>query len=224
MDNLLTLDGNRAQPRFEIQAGLLSDRKFVNPGRRCKLMVVHEPNRSLDHMIDDLRRAGLPQDVDVEIITVSDLLIPWTYFQDVDSWDGPLRDRWGWQDCVDALRNLDQASVTARKLLRHEFPRWTIRDTANGDVASCAVIERAKRWQPDLVVIDGTELDWIERRELRRLIRRLTGKQAARCASSVRVPTGAGSIIASCSLMMVRRTPMRRSKPSSHGAGYRDRM
>ena len=84
---------------------------------------------------------------------------------------------------------METESRLARKKLKAAFPSWSVRRTVSAELPSRAVIDKAIRWQPDLVVIGSNNLTWMERRGLRRLTRRLIS-QAHCSVRVVRPPRG----------------------------------
>lgn len=159
------------------------------PDERTKILLVHDGSRQFGYELADLKKAGLPSTVELEVLTVADLLLPPMYFTGGDTPDleyyfnGELRRNYSTTYTADLSQRLEQASQEAARAIKNTFPFWTVRNSVSTDFAVPAVLGRASRWRPDLVVIGSAELSWFERRKLRSLTRRLVAE--ARC--SVRV-------------------------------------
>lgn len=189
MENLSTLrDGHVAAPLFA-QAPDRWEQRKTETASRFKLLVLHDGYREFGYEIADLQKAGLPADSEVEILTVADLLLPPLYLADGDTpdlgyyCDTRIGGQYGLAYVSEIFHIMDKSSRSARAKLQAAFPDWNVRNTVSAELPSRAVVDKAVRWRPDLVVIGSANLTWMERRGLRRLTQRLIAE--TRC--SVRI-------------------------------------
>lgn len=166
----------------------------ARPANPTRLLLVHDGQRDFAFALADLKKAGLPAAVEVEILTVSELFSPPLYFTDCDPdltycFNGDRHDNFNRAYHADLKGQLDQASVAVAQTLQTAFPRWVLRHGSSTDHAAKAVIEKARRWQPDLVVVGSADLSWFERNRLRALIRGLVCE--TRCSVRVVRPSRA---------------------------------
>lgn len=154
------------------QADLLTQ-NLLPPGR-TRVLLVHDGSRPFGYELADLQRDGLPASVDLEILTVGDLFLSPVYLTGDDShdlayhYDGFQR---GYSS--GSFTDLDAASHEAARLVKKTFPYWSVRNTISADLAIHAVVDKATRWKPDLVMVGAADLGWFERGKLKALTRRL---------------------------------------------------
>lgn len=189
MENISTLrDGPVTAPFWSDDLGSRPSR-ISTTADRFKLLLLHDGLQEFGYEIADLRRACLPADTEVEILTVVDLFMPPLYLTDGDTpdmgyyFDNRISGQHGMRNTSELFHAMEKTSRGAREKLLAAFPTWKVRRSVSAELAARAVLDKAVRWQPDLVVLGSNPLNWIERRGLRRLTQRLTAE--ARC--SVRV-------------------------------------
>lgn len=150
-----------------------------------KVLVVHDGFRDLDKEIDDLSLAGLPANVEVKLLSVADPLLPpyalaeWDSFDNLYYSDNRGLANAGLRNIASVVTQLQNTSSDAAARLKQRFPSWSIHSLIPDASPERAVLEEAKRWHPDLVVLSGSGLSWFERRGLRALARRLVDEAHA---------------------------------------------
>lgn len=176
--------------------------------QRPKILLVHDGIREFGYELADLKRAGLPSAVEIEILTVSDLFLPPMYFAGGDTpdlayyYDGGLHRHFSSTYHADLSIRLEQASLEAARSVQKSFPYWTVHNSSNTDYAVNAVMDKVARWRPDLVVVGSSaDLSWFERNKLRALTRRLISQ-------------------AHCSVRVVRKACELKDKPSRIMIGF----
>lgn len=161
----------------------------TRPPERTRILLVHDSSRDFGYELADLRKAGFSSAVEIELLTVADLLLPPLYFTVGDTpdlayyYEGELHKNYSSTHYYNLAERLGHASLEAAQSLKTAFPFWTVSKSISTEYAARAVIEKAAQWKPDLVVIGSADLSWFERKKLRSLTRRLVSE--ARC--SVRV-------------------------------------
>jgi nucleotide-binding universal stress UspA family protein len=124
-----------------------------------KILIAYDGSRCANVALDDLQRAGLPPEAEVEVLSVADVWLPpreslqdpnteTIFNQRSAAARSKVREH--------ALLAVDGArafAAQARERLLRYFPAWTIRAEACADSPAWAVIKKADEWQPHLVVV-----------------------------------------------------------------------
>lgn len=123
-----------------------------------KILVAYDGSEFADAALQDLRRAGLNDDVEVLVLTVADVFVP-----------NPINDN-GFPTYVPtpvkrahlrARNELEQAGVLAGRAsekIKSLFPNWRVNFQAEADSPAWALILRADEWKPDLIVMGARGL------------------------------------------------------------------
>jgi nucleotide-binding universal stress UspA family protein len=111
--------------------------------RKMKLLIAYDGSECAAAALEDLRWAGLPQEAEAIVLSVSEhWLPPPSAFELAES---------DWQ-----MSGADKALALAKRAaysLDVDFPDWLVRaETASGSPAR-KLIEKADEWQPDLLVV-----------------------------------------------------------------------
>ncbi len=122
---------------------------------KMKILIGYDGSDCANAAIDDLRRAGLPADAEVCVMTVADVWLPATEGTEVGEPEAVL------YPSVAAARKLAANAVEEAKALSQDgaarvracFPYWTVSAEAVADSPYWALIKRAGHWQPDLLVV-----------------------------------------------------------------------
>jgi nucleotide-binding universal stress UspA family protein len=126
---------------------------------KMRVLIGYDGSDWADAAVDDLRRAGLPADVEAAVFTAVDLTphLPPSSYQPVDpaieATEPPI------------LRNarvLARAAMSEARLIadrgvervRAEFPDWKVSAETTPDFAAYrALVVKAEKWRPDLLVV-----------------------------------------------------------------------
>ena len=153
-----------------------------------KLLVGYDGSEHADAAIDDLRRAGLPQDVEAIVLTVADAFIPPAI--DAKDWGpSPLDDKIrkkGEEMRARALKARDEAASLAAKgaaRVKELFPSWAVRAETDVNWPGWGIILKAEEWHADMVVVGAGTHSFIERLQMGSILRKVVGA----CERSVRV-------------------------------------
>jgi nucleotide-binding universal stress UspA family protein len=121
-----------------------------------KIIIAYDGSESSDAAIDDLRRAGLPKDVDALVMSLADVFLPPPINEEIDD-TFPFQVPSGVRRAhARAERAVEQAQMLAKQAsnkVRESFPQWRIHHEAYADSPAWAVIKKADEWKPDLVVV-----------------------------------------------------------------------
>ena len=112
-----------------------------------KALIAYDGSTCADAALDDLKRAGLPGEVEALIVTVAELWLPPPpdMFKPIltaatERLPAP----------VEAARNL---ATAASQRLQSIFPAWEMRAEALAGSPASAILNKADEWKPDLIVV-----------------------------------------------------------------------
>jgi len=153
-----------------------------------KLLIGYDGSEHADAAIDDLQRAGLPQDVEAIVLTVADAFLPPAV--DAKEWgpsalDQKIRKR-SEEMRARALKARDEAASLAAKgatRLKELFPSWAVRAETDVNWPGWGIILKAEEWRADMVVVGAGKHSFIERVQMGSILRKVVGA----CERSVRV-------------------------------------
>jgi nucleotide-binding universal stress UspA family protein len=111
-----------------------------------KALIAYDGSACADAALDDLKRAGLPGEVEAVVVTVAEswLALPTATFEPIltvatEPLPAP----------VEAARNL---ATEASRRLQTLFPTWDVRAEALVGSPASAILNKADEWKPDLIV------------------------------------------------------------------------
>jgi nucleotide-binding universal stress UspA family protein len=112
-----------------------------------KALIAYDGSACAEAALDDLKRAGLPGEVEAMVVTVAELWLPPppAIFKPVlTAATEPL------PAPVEAARNL---AIEASRRLQTIFPAWDVRAEALVGSPASAILNKADEWKPDLIVV-----------------------------------------------------------------------
>ena len=124
-----------------------------------RILIGHDGSEGADAAIDDLRKAGLPRDVEALIVSISEVMMPSPSLAE-DVVTAPMTSR----RVIDALaqakgiaeQTLNEAKDLAAKAgdrVRSYFPSWKVRTQGLAGWPATDLVSRADEWKPDLIVV-----------------------------------------------------------------------
>lgn len=120
-----------------------------------KLLIAYDGSSYADAALDDLKRAGLPAEVEATVLSVADVWTP-----PAPELGSPVGPEWAVTAAkkarAQAMRAVEEARAIAMKAgqrLRTDFPAWQVQAEAHGDSLAWAIIKKAEAWPADLVVV-----------------------------------------------------------------------
>jgi nucleotide-binding universal stress UspA family protein len=117
-----------------------------------KVLIAYDGSPCADDAIEDLRRAGLPDDVEALVLSVADVLLPppheTTPNVRITALIGEAR-----ANAAAMLKVADVRAVSAVQRLRAAFPAWQVQGKAIADSPAWGVVREAESWQADLIVV-----------------------------------------------------------------------
>src|SRR5690349_7967841 len=123
-----------------------------------RVLIGYDGSECADAALDDLRRAGLPENSEALVLSVADV---WPHLAN-GKFDGigPGADDWLLPSREGARRVSQEALSVAKQTaergadrVRADLPRWTVSFDAEADAPHSAIVRRADTWEPDLAVL-----------------------------------------------------------------------
>ncbi|MCS6927045.1 MAG: universal stress protein [Candidatus Binatia bacterium] len=160
-----------------------------------KLLIAYDGSPCAEAALDDLRRAGLPSEAEVIVLSVADVWMPPAppegeqhIRSDFEARIAAARQ----QARTQALQAVEEARALAARAserLQAYFPDWTVHPEACADSPAWGIVRKADEWQPDLVVVGSHGRSALERVVLGSVSQKVL--TAAHC--SVRIGRGRGT-------------------------------
>ena len=133
-----------------------------------KILIGYDGSACADTAIRDLRRAGLPGDVQAIVLAAADL-VDETAFVGYESPDSPMK----WippsivyqarASLADAMANTIDVASRGSRLVAAEFPIWKVSHEAVSGSARESLIAKAEKWKAknsaDLIVLGTRSAD-----------------------------------------------------------------
>lgn len=111
-----------------------------------KILIGYDGSASSNAMLDDLRRAGLPEKAEVQVVSVAETWFPLpTSFGGVDT---------GYAS--ESITGVDSAKTLAKhahEYLQFHFPGWEIEYAAASGSPTSILLGQEENWHPDLIVL-----------------------------------------------------------------------
>jgi nucleotide-binding universal stress UspA family protein len=161
-----------------------------------KVLIAYDGSEYAEAALHDLRRAGLPQQVEAVVIAVADVLLPppRPFISETTTTGFPADMAMAGQGArAQALHAVQESYALAKgasERLRTIFPTWDVHAEAHGDAPAWAIIKKADEWDADLVVVGSQGRSMLGRILLGSVSQ--TVVTHARCA--VRVARGSSTV------------------------------
>lgn len=120
-----------------------------------KLLIAYDGSPCADVALEDLRRAGLPYQVEAIVMSVADVCL----YSGTKADEPPFPERlppavaMARAQAAQAVRDARTLAVRASKRIQRYFPTWQVRAEACADSPAWAIVKKAENWQADLVVV-----------------------------------------------------------------------
>src|SRR5687768_14719516 len=126
---------------------------------RMKVLVAYDGSAYADAALEDLRRAGLPCEIEALIVSVSDSLVdPSSSIADIAGSAVTSRRvtsaiALAREQAAQALEEAKEFAARAGDRVRAYFPGWEVRAEGVAGAPSQELVQRADEWKPDLIVV-----------------------------------------------------------------------
>ena len=157
-----------------------------------KVLIGYDGSESSMATLEELKRAGLPAETKILIVTVGDVWMPAT---DISNLPSAVHTSRRVASTVAQMQNQAEQKLTEMKEIsgagaaqvKSDFPDWQVEtETMSGD-AALAIIRKADEWQADLIIVGSQNRSTVGRFFLGSVSRKVV--EEAKC--SVRVARGA---------------------------------
>ncbi len=124
---------------------------------RLKILIAYDGSACSDAALNDLQRAGLPASAEAVVVTVAYVFLPPPEGEVPDdelvSPGAAAMVRPKQKHAGEAVRQARAVAERAAQRVKADFPGWSVRAEADGDVPAWAVIKMARSLERDLVVV-----------------------------------------------------------------------
>lgn len=119
-----------------------------------KILVAYDGSEGSDAALDDLRRAGLPDNAEVLVMSLADVFLPPDDVSDETLPDYmPESVKTGHQRALQKLEEAQDLAQRASAQIRSTFPAWSVHYEALADSPAWGLLRTADHWKPDLIVM-----------------------------------------------------------------------
>lgn len=134
--------------------------------KSMKVLIAYDGSSGADAALDDLRRAGLPHDVEALVLAVADV---WFTPEEgapalsiaAQRMSAALQQaRWVAEQ---AIADANRLAQSAAERVQDLFPTWTVRSETCADSPAWGIILKAEEWQADLIVLGARGLSPVGR-------------------------------------------------------------
>lgn len=158
-----------------------------------KILIGYDGSECAEAALDDLARAGLPDEIEVLVATVGEIWKPLMDISDLRA--AALASRRMsvtiaqlQHQAEEALKEAEEISGKAVAQIKSDFPKWRVEtEIMSGDAAS-AIIQKAADWDTDLIIVGTQNRSAVGRFFLGSVSR----KVVTEAGCSVRVARGGG--------------------------------
>lgn len=120
-----------------------------------KVLIAYDGSQCAQAALEDLRRAGLPAQVEAIVLSVADVWPPSTAgaSQAQSEDDLPAAVKMARAQAAQAVREAHEMATRAAAWVQEQFPDWTVHAEAVADSPAWAIIKRAEEWDADLLIM-----------------------------------------------------------------------
>lgn len=123
-----------------------------------RILIGYDGSACSEAALDDLKTAGLPQDVNAVVMSVAEVWLPpppegmsiGEYAKDLQSHKQPFK---AWQDHAKVLTEVESLVKQAEARLRTNFPNWEIKAEATYGSPAWEILAKADEMKADLIVV-----------------------------------------------------------------------
>lgn len=122
-----------------------------------KVLIAYDGSESADKGIDDLRRAGLPKEADALVVSVAEVWLPPPARDEVLDDTFPLQVPAGLkrarEHAAEIVKHAQELAARGSKRVKEIFPDWKVNHEATNGSPAHELLNRAREWHPDLIVV-----------------------------------------------------------------------
>jgi nucleotide-binding universal stress UspA family protein len=124
-----------------------------------RILIGYDGSEGGDVALDDLRKAGLPRDVEALIVSIAEVMMPPSSIG-AEAVGPPMTSQRVTEALAhaearteQALKEAKESAVKAGDLVRSYFPGWKVQTEGLGGWPATDLINKADEWKADLVVV-----------------------------------------------------------------------
>jgi nucleotide-binding universal stress UspA family protein len=121
-----------------------------------KILIAYDGSECAEAALEDLQSAGLGTEAEVLVMTVADVFVPNPIDKEVENTVRMYIPPAVRRAHERAQHKLEEAADLAKQIserIRSIFPTWRVSSEAEADSPAWALIRKADRWKPDLIVM-----------------------------------------------------------------------
>lgn len=113
--------------------------------QKMKILIAYDGSNCADAALDDLKRAGLPREAQVVVMSVAELWRPPSSYEFLEP-TGTERPPGGEKEALALAKR-------AGEHIKLKFPAWEVAAQSVSGSPAREVIDKAEKWKPDLIVV-----------------------------------------------------------------------
>ena len=118
-----------------------------------KILIAYDGSECAETALEDLKRAGLPGDVEALVMSTADVFLPPPDDEVETTAYVPKAVKHARERAQGQLEEAAAAAKHASERIQSLFPEWQVRSEALADSPAWALIRTADQWNPDLIVM-----------------------------------------------------------------------
>lgn len=122
-----------------------------------KILIAYDGSDCADAAIEDLSRAGLPDDIEALIVTASDTWLPKDFATDsiIETIDFTSAETFKQMRAAVSEKTAESEilAADASRRVQQNFPVWQVRHQTAGSLAEWGIVAEANKYKPDLIVV-----------------------------------------------------------------------
>jgi nucleotide-binding universal stress UspA family protein len=118
-----------------------------------KILIAYDGSECSDIAVEDLKRAGLPSEAEVLVMSLADVFLPAVEDDDTEAMPVPDVVKRARERAQQELAEARELAKRASEQIESLFPGWQVRYEAQADSPAWALLRTADEWKPDLIVM-----------------------------------------------------------------------
>jgi nucleotide-binding universal stress UspA family protein len=130
---------------------------------RMRILIAYDGSSHADAALDDLVRAGLPQEAEVLVISVADVLMPSAPAYSYEAGEPTFSETFSTavsmarERALSALAESSKSALHASKVIQSQLPFWNVRTKSYNGSPAWKLMRMADKWKADLIAIGAPE-------------------------------------------------------------------
>jgi nucleotide-binding universal stress UspA family protein len=129
-----------------------------------RVLIAYDGSACADDLLHDLTRAGLPENTEALVVTISEVWLPGVPEEEVEeAAERPIEVRNLRGRAAHELHEAHEIAMQGVERLHALLPSWTVNARAHADAAAWGILAVADEWKPDLIVVGSQGRSAIKR-------------------------------------------------------------